>query len=154
MGEHVQDEAEERRHERTEHVEAILDDVREDLGNRKYPVTSEELGAAYADHPLDLPNETESLGSVFDRIDGEFEDEESAYDAVVDQFESSGYLDEASVGGRPSAGGGNRPAAGEPEFDEPPDGEEWENSIERSQDRAREAQADSYEEPDEGDGDQ
>ena len=75
----VQDSAKERQHERTEHVENILNRVDGLLDEDKYPTTSEELAAEYADEPLDLPNETESLGSVFDRlVDERFETPEEA----------------------------------------------------------------------------
>lgn len=75
----VQDSAKERQHERTEHVENILDGVDGLLDEDKYPTTSEELAAEYADEPLDLPNETESLGSVFDRlVDERFETPQEA----------------------------------------------------------------------------
>lgn len=93
----VQDAAEQRQHERAETVEDVLADVREDLGNRKYPVTSEELSTAYDDRPIDLPNETESLGSVFRRIDETFDDDEAAYDAVITELEGEGMADR-SVG--------------------------------------------------------
>ncbi|WP_254545350.1 DUF5789 family protein [Halomarina pelagica] len=73
----------ERQHERTERVEDVLDGVREDLGDRKYPVTSEELAMEYADQPLDMPNETETLGSVFDRlVDEEYDSPEEVREAV------------------------------------------------------------------------
>jgi len=75
----VQDSAKERQHERTEHVEDILNGVDGLLDEDKYPTTSEELAAEYADEPLDLPNETESLGSVFDRlVDERFETPQEA----------------------------------------------------------------------------
>jgi len=75
----VQDSAKERQHERTEHVEHILNGVDGLLDEDKYPTTSEELAAEYADEPIDLPNETESLGSVFDRlVDERFETPEEA----------------------------------------------------------------------------
>jgi hypothetical protein len=75
----VQDSAKERQHERTEHVEHILNGVDGLLDEDKYPTTSEELAVEYADEPIDLPNETESLGSVFDRlVDERFETPEEA----------------------------------------------------------------------------
>ena len=60
-----------RQHERAEHVENILNEVETDVRDRKYPVRSEELATEYADQPIDMPNETESMGSVFDRLDDE-----------------------------------------------------------------------------------
>lgn len=81
--ERVQENARRRKHERTEHVENILNRTEEMLGEHKYPTTSEELAAEYADQPLDLPNETESLGSVFDRlVDERFESAEEAREAL------------------------------------------------------------------------
>lgn len=67
----VQDRAERRQERRAEVSEAALERADELLGNQKFPVTSEELAAEYANEPLDLPNETESLGSAFDRLTGQ-----------------------------------------------------------------------------------
>lgn len=66
-----QESANERRHEQVEAVEEILDDVDPALEEHAYPVTSEELSARYGSTNAELPNETESLGSVFDRLDDE-----------------------------------------------------------------------------------
>lgn len=83
----VQDSAKERQHERTEHVENILNDVSGLLDEDKYPTTSEELATEYADEPIDLPNETESLGSVFDRlVDERFETPEEAREALYGEL--------------------------------------------------------------------
>lgn len=79
----VMDSAERRQRDRTDHVERVLDRAEEVLRDHKYPVTSEELATEYADQPLDLPNETESMGSVFDRVvDEEFESAEQAREAM------------------------------------------------------------------------
>lgn len=97
-----QDSAEQRKHEMAEHTEEILTAVREDLGDQKYPVTSEELSTRYANRPLDLPNETESLGSVFDRVDqSEFEDAEQVIEAISTEIEVGEHLGER----RETAGG-------------------------------------------------
>jgi hypothetical protein len=64
----VTDRAEARKHERAENVEHVLDETEALLRDQKFPVTTEELATEYADQPLDLVNETESLGSVFDRM--------------------------------------------------------------------------------------
>ena len=83
----VQDRAIERRQERTEHVEHALAGTDELLGEHKYPTTSEELATEYADERLDLPNETESLGSVFDRlVDERYESAEEAREAVYNEL--------------------------------------------------------------------
>lgn len=79
--------ARERQRDRTERVEDMLGEAGEMLGEHKYPVTSEELAAEYGDQPLDLQNETESLGSVFDRlVDERFESAEEAREAVYDEI--------------------------------------------------------------------
>lgn len=101
-GDGRQDGIERRKHELAERTEETLSAVREDLGDQKYPVTSEELATQYADRPLDLPNETESLGSVFDRVDrDEFEDAEQAYEAVATEIDGGDTLDRR----RDTAGG-------------------------------------------------
>jgi len=85
--ERVQSESIERRHERTETVEDVLGHVGGMLEEEKYPVTGEELAVEYGDEVLDLPNETESLGSVFDRlVDERFESAEAAREAVYHEL--------------------------------------------------------------------
>jgi len=80
--ERVQDQAIERQHERTESVEETLGRVGL-LDEKKYPVTAEELAVEYSDQEIDLPNETESLGSVFDRlVDERFESPDEAREAI------------------------------------------------------------------------
>lgn len=79
----VQTGAERRQHERAERIENVVNRASELLGEWKYPTTSEELATEYADEPLDLPNETESLGSVFDRlVDERFDSVEEAREAL------------------------------------------------------------------------
>ena len=80
--ERADDRARERQHERTEHVENILDEVETDARDRKYPVRSEELATEYADQPIDMPNETESMGSVFRRLDDEYDTPEEIREAL------------------------------------------------------------------------
>lgn len=81
-----QQHARERQRERTESVEETLGQAGEMLGEHKYPATSEELATEYGDQPLDMMNETESLGSVFDRlVDERFESAEEAREAVYNE---------------------------------------------------------------------
>ncbi|WP_049969199.1 DUF5789 family protein [Haladaptatus cibarius] len=100
----VQDSARERQHERAETVEDMLGEAGRMLGEHKYPTTSEELAAEYGDQQLDLPNETETLGSVFDRlVDERFESAEEAREAVYNEVtgEAGGmteYNDERALG--------------------------------------------------------
>ncbi|WP_458207389.1 DUF5789 family protein [Haladaptatus sp. NG-SE-30] len=102
--ESVQESARERQHERAETVEDMLGEAGQMLGEHKYPTTSEELAAEYGDQRLDLPNETETLGSVFDRlVDERFESADEAREAVYNEVtgEASGmeeYNDERALG--------------------------------------------------------
>lgn len=83
----VQDRAEERKASRAETTESILEDVESHLGELEYPVTGEELATEYGSEPIDLPNETESLGSVFDRLaNDEFDSPEQAREAIYGEL--------------------------------------------------------------------
>jgi len=73
---------------RSEHVEAILAET-ECLADpdHKYPMRREELASEHADHIMDLPNETESLGSVFDRlVDEQYDSPIAAREAVCNEL--------------------------------------------------------------------
>ncbi|PSP82201.1 hypothetical protein BRC88_00095 [Halobacteriales archaeon QS_4_69_225] len=75
----------ERRHEHVEAVEEILDAVDPALEEHAYPVNSEDLSAQYGETVLELPNETESLGSVLDRLeDTEYDSPTAVEEAVLD----------------------------------------------------------------------
>lgn len=92
----------ERRHERTEGVEEIVQDFEDRLEDHKFPVTSEELAVEYGDQPIDLPNETENLGDVFDRLGQEFESPQAVREAVYNELtgEAAGpeeYNDEREI---------------------------------------------------------
>ena len=79
----AQDRAEARKSERAAQTESILEQVERDLGELEYPVRGEELAAEYATDTTELANETESLGSVFDRLSNEqFESPEAVREAV------------------------------------------------------------------------
>ncbi|GAB3676718.1 DUF5789 family protein [Halopiger thermotolerans] len=83
----AQDRIDQRKSERAEHTESILDDVERHLGDLEYPVTGEELASEYGDEAIDLPNETESLGSVFDRLANEqYDDPEEVREAVYGEI--------------------------------------------------------------------
>lgn len=63
-----QDASRRNQRERAEAVERVLREVDPDLEAHSYPVRREELAARYGDTTVELPNETESLGDVFDRL--------------------------------------------------------------------------------------
>lgn len=94
----AQDRAESRKSERADRTESVLEDVESHLGGLEYPVTGEELAAEYATDPIDLPNETESLGSVFDRLaNEEFESPEAAREAIHGEITGeAGGMNEAN----------------------------------------------------------
>lgn len=104
----VTDRAESRKHARAEQVEHVLDETEALLRDQKFPVSTEELATEYADQPLDLTNETESLGSVFDRMtdreafDSSEEVREALYNELTGEAEghSGGeYNDERALDG-------------------------------------------------------
>lgn len=93
MGERdPQESARDRQRERAESAESAAadDEFGEMLSGHKYPATSEELATEYAQDPIDMPNETESIGSVFDRLEGErFEDARQAQEALYNELTGS-----------------------------------------------------------------
>lgn len=89
--------ARERQRERAEHAEHILESVDPDLDEHSYPVRTEELAAEYRGSEFDLANETESWGSVFDRLRDEydeFETADQARDAMLDEVGRARGYDE------------------------------------------------------------
>jgi hypothetical protein len=147
----AQDAAERRQHDRAEHVAEALAGVRSDLEGREYPVSSEELAATYADQPIDLPNETESIGSVFQRIEDSFEDERAAFDALITEMNADDRLgDRGDVRAAEPATWSEERAETQHEFEEarekPIDEEDYESSVVRSRERDREAEAKSDDE--------
>jgi len=98
--EKVQEASKRRKHEQAEHSENIIEQVQQDFTEHKYPVRGEELAATYADEEIDLANETESLGSVFDRLSDEtFESAEDVREAVYGELTGeAGGRSEANAG--------------------------------------------------------
>lgn len=100
----VQDRAEQRQRDRADSVEEVAGLADDMFGEHKFPTTGEELAVEYGTQELDLPNETESLGSVFDRLSDErFESAEQAREAVYNEVtgEAAGreeYNDERALG--------------------------------------------------------
>ncbi|WP_415383589.1 hypothetical protein [Halosimplex sp. TS25] len=100
--ERVQQRAVDRRRERTGIVEDELGRVGDMLGEAKYPTTTEELAVEYGDQQIDLGNETESLGSVFDRlVDERFESAEEAREAIYHELTGEAAGPEEYNEGRP-----------------------------------------------------
>lgn len=89
--------ANDRRDELTDHVEHILDTVGADLGETGYPVESEELVAQYRSAETEIPNETESFGSAFDRLADEYENfasPDEAREALTTELDRADAYDE------------------------------------------------------------
>lgn len=83
MSDHIDEMAEQERH-RTERVE---EELREELEGMSYPVETSEVQAAYAEDRIDVPNETEALGSAFDRLtDTTYETEQEVREAVMGEL--------------------------------------------------------------------
>lgn len=84
------DRARERQRERAAHVESIVASVERDIDADAYPVRSEELVTAYADEPLAVSDEAESLGRVFDRLETEeYRSPTDIREALVDELSAS-----------------------------------------------------------------
>lgn len=116
-----QDDARERSHEKAETVEQLLESVDPALEEHAYPVERSELAARYAETPLELPNETESLGDVFDRLadkryDSAAEAKVAVLNAVTDETNDPTV---AGVDHAPEPGTETIPAE---EMDDPPAG--------------------------------
>ncbi|GGL69592.1 DUF5789 family protein [Halocalculus aciditolerans] len=72
---------------RAERVEETLEAVEATVGHASYPSNTDELRAVYADRENELPNETESLADVFDRLaDDEYETEAEAREAILGEL--------------------------------------------------------------------
>lgn len=85
--ERVQESAEERRRERAELAEHASRELEGRFTEFKYPVSSEELAVEYGEEMVELANETESLGSVFDRLaDEQYETPAEVREAVYTEI--------------------------------------------------------------------
>ncbi len=96
--------AQERRRERAKSAERMSAALgAEFFDEYKYPATSEELATEYGDQEIDLANETETVGDVFDRlVDERFESADEVREAVFNELtgEASGreeYNDERAL---------------------------------------------------------
>ncbi|RRJ28627.1 DUF5789 family protein [Halocatena pleomorpha] len=83
----VQESAKNRSREQAEHAEHASRQLEGRFEEFKYPVSSEELATEYGDETIDLANETESLGSVFDRLaDEQYETPTAVREAVYSEI--------------------------------------------------------------------
>ncbi|MFB6087375.1 MAG: hypothetical protein ABEJ85_02545 [Haloarculaceae archaeon] len=84
--ERVQDAARERQRERAERTEHIVDHFEAVAEGVTFPTTSAELAAEYRDAPDEVVGEEESLGSVLDRLDDEYESLPEAREAILEEL--------------------------------------------------------------------
>lgn len=136
----VQDRAEDRSRRRANQAESTLRELDSQLeaADITYPVRGEELATEYGITAIDLPNETESMGSVFDRLGTEeFADATAVREAVAGEI-----ADSTSVAGdQPTVDAGETgPGVG--------DERERGTVDEAAVDQAIESHADRTEEPD------
>ena len=83
----TEDTAAEPRRSNAESVERILREVDGEMDEHAYPVRREDLAAHYGDTTVELPNETESLGDVFDRLtDAEYDTAREAKAAATGEL--------------------------------------------------------------------
>jgi hypothetical protein len=97
--EDVTDAAGRRRRERAESAEQASRELEGDFEAIEYPVASEDLAIEYADREIEMANETESLGSVFDRLAGEqYDSPEEVREAVYGELTGqAGTMNEANA---------------------------------------------------------
>jgi hypothetical protein len=97
--EDVTESAERRRRERAESAERASRELEGDFNEFEYPVSSEDLAIEYADREIEMANETESLGSVFDRLAGEqYDSPEQVREAVYGELTGqAGTMNEANA---------------------------------------------------------
>lgn len=83
----VTDNARERQRERSERVEETMEEVDAALDELSYPTNPSEMKAVYGESQDELPNETESLPDVFDRIeDKDYDTPQDAREAVLGEL--------------------------------------------------------------------
>lgn len=80
------EQAERRQPDRHQRQEEILTEFENAVDDVKFPSNSAEIKAELRDAPDEVVAEEESLGSVLDRLDDEYEDEISAREAVLEEF--------------------------------------------------------------------
>ncbi|GAB7014256.1 hypothetical protein [Halolamina salina] len=91
------EQAERRQRDRRERQEEILSEFESAVDDVKFPSNSAEIRAELRDAPDEVVAEEESLGSVLDRLDDEFEDEQAARDAIMEELGEAEHADPATT---------------------------------------------------------
>ncbi len=68
------------------HTEHILARAEELLAEHDYPANAAELAEEYAHQPADLPNDTETIGDVFDRLSERYDSRQEAHEALLNEL--------------------------------------------------------------------
>jgi len=78
--------AERRQRDRQQRQDEIIAEFEETIEGVKFPVHSAEIATEYRDAPDEVVAEEESLGSVLDRLDDEYDDEQTAREAILEEL--------------------------------------------------------------------
>ena len=89
--------AERRQRDRHERQEEILTEFESAVDDVKFPSNSAEIKAELRDAPDEVVAEEESLGSVLDRLDDEYDDEQAAREAVMEELGEAEHADPAAT---------------------------------------------------------
>ena len=90
---------------RADRAERVLEEFVAWIEDRSYPVSGEELAAAYADRPT---NGTDgSVGAAVDRLDGEYDSLAEVREALYDELTGRAAGGEADDAGRSVEGSGD-----------------------------------------------
>ncbi len=95
--------AERRQRDRQERLDEIVQEFEEAVEDVKFPVHSAEIAAEYRDAPDEVVSEEESLGSVLDRLDDEYEDRESAREAILEELGEAEHANPAETEAKEAA---------------------------------------------------
>lgn len=80
------EQAERRQRDRQQRQDEIIQEFEETIEDVKFPVHSAEIAAEYRDAPDEVVAEEESLGSVLDRLDDEYDDPQTAREAILEEL--------------------------------------------------------------------
>jgi hypothetical protein len=91
------EEAARRQRDRQQRQDEIIAEFEGAIEDVKFPVHSAEIAAEYRDAPDEVVAEEESLSSVLDRLDEEYDDELSAREAVLEEFGATDHDEPADL---------------------------------------------------------
>ena len=95
--------AERRQRDRQQRQDEIIAEFEETVDDVKFPSNSAEIAAEYRDAPDEVVAEEESLGSVLDRLDDEYDDEQAAREAILEELGEAEHAKPAGTERREAA---------------------------------------------------